>query len=111
MSVTTLDHGVRVARKSYRCGMCNAWIKPGNRHSATSNVYDGRAYTWRECLPCERDAVCAEVHAWSGGYYDEGVSYDEAVEWAEETVRWSANPVCRLVARRWLARAAGGEGE
>ncbi len=107
----TLAAGRRVARKTYRCGMCNARIVPGELHHASSNVYDGRAYTWRECLPCERDAVCTEVDAWTGGWHDEGVHYEEAVEWAEETVRWSTNPVCRLVARRWLARAAGGEGE
>ena len=90
-----------------------------------NNVFDGRIYTWRDCLPCDRDGVIHYVDAWTGGYYDEGVTEESAQEWAEDTAwfwpwrestrrqperrRISADE--RRAARGWLARAAGGEGE
>lgn len=111
MSIETIDSGARRARKFYRCGMCSAAIKPGDAHSASVNTYEGHAYTWRECLWCQQDRICSEVHAWSGGYNDGGVDYQHAVEWAEETIRHDSHGGVRMLARRWLARAAGGEGE
>lgn len=120
---TLRDSRVR-ARKEYRCGMCNVVIRPGDLHRASVNKHDGDLYTWRECLACERDQVCLLVHDWTGGYYDEGVGWEEAYEWAEETaVGWPtyyrlhplpSKPISateRAAARAWLARAAGGEGE
>ncbi|KAB2809294.1 hypothetical protein F9L07_19840 [Pimelobacter simplex] len=118
MSVLTLDSGQRVARKVHRCGMCGATIKPGDRHAFENNVYDGQAYTWRTCLPCQRDRVSTYVWDWTGGWADEGVDYEQAVEWAEEAVEWPkhwlrdgrAITTCeRVAARNWLARATGGE--
>ena len=111
-AVLQLGHTVRAARKPYWCGMCNASIKVGDRHSVSTNVYDGRAYDWRECLPCDRDGIVSLVHDWSGGYWDEGVNYENASEWADEVIGgWFKRPAERAAARRWLARAAGGEGE
>lgn len=116
--VTTLDHGTRRARKSYRCGMCLATIRPSDRYAFQINVYDGRVYTWRDCLACERDSICNYVHDWTGGYHDEGVDWESAIEWAQEAVAWprhwlahgrTIHPVERLAARNFLARATGEE--
>lgn len=121
--VTTLEETDRRARKAYSCGMCGRAIKVGDLHHTQTNVYDGRVYTWRECMGCHRDGVITYVHSWTGGYHDEGVDYEAAVEWAEESVRWPRvgygyrDPAKVIsgaeqgAARRWLARAAGGEGE
>lgn len=118
--VTTLDQGRRTARKQYRCGLCNITIKPGDLYDFQTNVYDGRVYMWRCCLACDRDGVLGYVHDWDGGWSDEGIDYEKAAEWAQQTVEW---PKCwsdhypnrpitateRMAARNWLARAAGGE--
>ena len=118
--VTTLNETDRTARKSYFCGMCARRINPGERHHVQTNLYDGRVYDWRECLPCDRDGIMNYVNDWSGGWHDEGVDYEQAVEWAQEAVGWprhwlahgrGIHPAEREAARRWLARAAGGEGE
>ena len=117
--VTTLAETDRVARKSYFCGMCARGIRVGETHHTKTNLYDGRVYTWRECLWCHRDHIINYVHDWSGGC-DEGVDYEQAVEWAQEAVGWprhwivygrDIHPAERAAARAWLARAAGGEGE
>lgn len=109
--VQQLGHTERAARKPYRCGMCSARIGVGVRHSVWTNVYDGRAYDWRECLPCDHDGIVNLVYDWSGGYWDEGVNYHQACEWADDMLWRSKHPAERGAARRWLARAAGGEGE
>ena len=122
--VQTLDQGRRTARKHYRCGLCVAVIKPGDLYAYQTNIFDGRIYTWRDCLPCDRDGVIHYVDAWTGGY-DEGVTAESAQEWAEDAAwfwpwrestrrrpehrRISADE--RRAARGWMARAAGGEGE
>lgn len=111
VSVMTISASTRVARKHYRCAMCDLSIRPGDAHYASNNVYDGRIYTWRECVWCHQDGVCDEVWSWAGGFHDEGVNYEDAQEWAPESVRWSTNAITRAAARRWFARAAGGEGE
>lgn len=116
--VTTLSEGTRKARKSYHCGMCNALIKPGERYSFQTNVYDGRIYTWHDCLACTRDGVVNYVSDWDGGWGDEGVDYELAVQWAEEAISWprhwlrynrTIHPHERLAARNFCARATGEE--
>lgn len=110
MSVLVLSDQMRRARKAYRCGLCNLPIRPGDHHRAQSSVYDGRAYTWRDCIHCDRDGVLGWVDDWSGGL-DEGVSFDSAVDWAPEALLWSKYAAERRAARAWLARCCGGEGE
>jgi hypothetical protein len=117
MSVLTLENGRRRAGKRHSCGLCLAAIEPGDLHAFQTNVFDGRVYTWRDCLPCDRDGVLGYVHDWTGGY-DEGVDYEAAAEWAEEAVEWprhwlrpgrSVTTTERVAARNWLARATGDE--
>lgn len=119
---TTLRDETRRARKPRHCGMCSASIRPGDLYRVTTMIHDGDLYDWRECLPCYRDGICNIVHDWTGGYYDEGVGYEQAAEWAEEAMEWPKRwsrlipnrrigVAERFAARSWLARAAGGEGE
>lgn len=116
MSVTTLNYGTRRARKSYRCQMCAAVISRGDLYAFQSNVYDDRAYTWHECLACDRDKVCNYVtDYWDP---DNGADYEAAYEWANDAIHW---PLIgwrtryrmkageRMAARNWLARAVGDE--
>jgi len=92
------------ARKIHRCMMCGGGIRPGERYSRDTLVYDGRIYSWVECPACQSDHVCNEVHAWTGGWYDEGVGIEEASEWAHDTIRFAKTEDLREIARRWLLR-------
>lgn len=123
--VQQLDAGRRTARKTYRCGLCTSLINPGDLYAFQVNVFDGHIYTWRDCLSCDRDGVIHYVEAWTGGYYDEGITEVDAEEWAQDAAWFwprreptrrnpSPGPISadeRRAARAWLARAAGGEGE
>lgn len=114
MSVVVLNQGTRRASKSYRCELCGARIHPKDHYAFQSNVFDDRAYTWRECLACDRDKVCVYVTNYCDP--DEGATFDAAYEWAEDAMGW---PFIgwrtqrrmlageRMAARNWLARAAG----
>lgn len=117
----TLANGTRTARKTYFCGYCAAPIHRSDQYAYQSNVYDGRAYTWRTCIWCHRDGVGDYAHAWAG-FPDEGIDYDTVREWAEEAAltwprRWGPRdrlfePISadeRRAARAWLARATGDE--
>lgn len=123
MSVMSLRESTRTAAKVHRCGMCAKVIRIGEQHHVSTNLYDGRVYDWRECHWCQRDRICATVHAWWGDP-SEGVNFDSACEWAEEVALgwptwwgprgWIGRRVSaseRAAARAWLARVAGGEGE
>lgn len=108
-----LDSGTRRARKAYRCELCSARISPGDHYAYQSNVYDDRAYTWRNCLPCERDNVTRYVIDYCDP--DEGAHYEAAYDWANDAMFW---PLVgwrdrrrmkageRMAARNWMARAA-----
>ena len=43
----------RVARKLHRCDECRCAIEPGARYLRGVSVVDGRADTYRLCLPCD----------------------------------------------------------
>lgn len=107
----TLRETDRRAGKAHRCGLCLAVIRRGDWHHVQTNVYDGRAYDWRECLPCRRDRVVTYVWDWSGGYDDAGVDYESATEWAPDAALWSKDGAERWAARSFLARFSDGESE
>lgn len=43
----------RVAKKAHRCNECRREIAPGMRYLRGVSVTDGRAETYRLCLPCD----------------------------------------------------------
>lgn len=104
-----IREGTRRARKPHWCSMCNHGIGRGDLHYVSTYAYDGSVYDWRTCLPCRRDQIANLVWNWRD-QPDEGVGYDDAKDWAYGH-EWMRNPAERAAARRWLARAAGGEGE
>lgn len=107
--VLTLETGTRRARKTYRCQMCSSVIAIGDLHEFQNNVYDARAYTWRQCLPCRRDGVIGFVADWCGGWDDEGVDYWRADEWAPDAALYASTTRERIAGRNWLARAGRSE--
>jgi hypothetical protein len=92
---TELRAATRTARKVHHCGMCGGMIKVGERHHVYTNVYDGRVYDFRTCEPCREDSIVNEVHAWA--YYpDEGVTVEDAEEWAHEARNAGTGPQIRM---------------
>lgn len=68
------------ARVPHPCETCGAYaIAPGDRYVREALVYDGRAYTWVQCLPC--NGLSASVWEWTGEP-EEGVDRDDYYEWA-----------------------------
>lgn len=81
MTTTLLSDETRKARKRYCCQDCHALILVGEEHSAQSYAYDGRAYTWRSCLPCR--ALAATVGEWCE-WPEEGFGGEDYYAWAQE---------------------------
>ena len=81
MTTTLLSDETRKARKRYYCQDCHALILVGEEHSAQSYAYDGRAYTWRSCLPCR--ALAATVGEWCE-WPEEGFGGEDYYAWALE---------------------------
>lgn len=45
------------ARKRHACNLCDEGIRPGERYRRGVGFDDGTAWTWKECLWCERAAA------------------------------------------------------
>jgi hypothetical protein len=84
------------ARKAHGCQTCSAQaIAPGEIYARESYVFDGRAYTWIQCLECA--ALVGIV--WEYAYYpDEGIDRDDYYTWATETVEHADTELGRLAA-------------
>lgn len=80
---TQLREATRIARKAYRCSMCNGAIEAGTSHHVSTNLFDGRVYDWRTCRSCVEDNIVSEVYFWAGSP-DEGVGFEQAWEWAHD---------------------------
>lgn len=89
-----------VARKAHRCDTCEATaISAGESYSRQTYVYDGRVYDWVQCGACR--AIAGDVFTWMEGWYDEGISRDDYLEWAREH---KDHPVHGEAARAYLTR-------
>lgn len=81
--VTELVSAHRVkARKEHRCNWCGKRIEVGEDHTATSLVYDGSAYTFRECDRCA-PYVEPMMDYWDNRY-DEGYNGDDMYEYMRD---------------------------
>lgn len=78
-----LRSATRTARKWHHCDICGGMVKIGEKHHVSTNVFDGRVYDFRTCIPCQTDRIVSEVYDWAGGP-DEGVTAETAWEWAHE---------------------------
>lgn len=79
-----IREATRKARKAYRCAICTGPINPGDTCRVSTYVYDGSLYDFRCCQPCDADNITAIVWHWCGRP-DEGVTEEDAIEWARET--------------------------
>lgn len=71
-----------VARKTHTCWVCGPGaIRPGDKYLRSSNVYDGRAYTLKYCLPCA--GLEGEAWGWAGET-DDGYGPQDFIDWATE---------------------------
>lgn len=80
---TQLRATTRTARKVHYCSLCGGMVKVGEKYHVSTNVFDGRVYDWRTCLPCQTDGIINEVYDWAG-MPDEGVDSESAHDWAHE---------------------------
>jgi hypothetical protein len=72
------------ARVPHPCETCGTTaIAAGERYVREALVYDGRAYTWVQCLPCS--GLSSAVWEWAG-HPDEGIGMDDYHEWATESL-------------------------
>ena len=77
-AVTTFVSSRPTARKPHWCDVCGWRIMPGETYQRAVG-FDGTAWTWRECLWCERIVVAYA----RGSYYDECAT-DAVVEWLQD---------------------------
>lgn len=80
--IYVLSRSEPVARKTHTCWVCGPGaIQPGDQYRRSSNVYDGRAYTLKVCLPC----ADLEMEAWGwAGETDDGYGHQDFIDWAIE---------------------------
>lgn len=89
------------ARTTHLCMLCyGIAAEPGQQYTRTTNVSDGRIYDWVECADCT--AIARRAWAWFG-YNDEGVDFDDCVDWAKDAVN-STDADARTVAVDYLRR-------
>lgn len=80
--VVVLSHHEPKARKTHSCWVCGPGaIRAGDRYDRSVNVYDGRVYTLKLCLPC----ADLEWEAWGwAGETDDGYGPQDFIDWATE---------------------------
>lgn len=76
------------ARKSHTCSLCHRSIEPGEIYNRQVNAYDGRAWTFKTCVQCDR--MNYEVgFAWIEYSYgnDAGYTHETVHDWYPSTIR------------------------
>lgn len=72
-----------VARKAHRCQECGATIRPGERYSSYSGLWEGEWESGKNCWPCHEAELYLFIQ--NASYADEGYTIGELdVELAEE---------------------------
>ena len=90
------------ARKPHCCSGCTtSAVAVGDQYLRETYIYDGRVYDWVSCQECA--SLQMVVWDWAGRP-DEGIGFDEYVEWAREA---KGDPEHGEAARTYLARIAG----
>lgn len=96
------------ARKAHACSLCDGLILPGDKYVRTTNVYDGRIFDFLTCRGCVDGRILHRVDAWS--FHDEGVTFDDAMEWAREHVTHGTDDSKRA-AKEYLDRYYASRGD
>ncbi|GLB62683.1 hypothetical protein NCCP2495_05610 [Dietzia sp. NCCP-2495] len=81
--IEQLRQSTPTARKAHHCSLCHGTISAGETYTRSSNVFDGHVYDFLTCQGCEADRILGRVYDWCGDP-DEGVSFDDAIEWATD---------------------------
>ena len=97
------------ARKSHACSLCNGRIMPGEQYTRTTNVYDGRIGDFLRCTGCKDGMVLSRVYAWAFEP-DEGVGFDDAMEWAREHAEHGTDD-SKAAAKNYLDRYHASRGD
>lgn len=67
------------ARKRHACSLCDGGIRPGERYRRGVGFDGGSAWTWKECLWCERVAA-----VYMRGSYDDEYDHEAVWEWLSD---------------------------
>ena len=97
------------ARKTHACSLCDGRIAPGEQYTRTTNVYDGRMVDFLVCKGCKDGMVLFRVYAWAL-YSDEGVGFDDAMEWAREHAEHGTDD-SKAAAKNYLDRYHASRGD
>jgi len=71
----------RKAAKPHTCCECGAAIEKGDKYRYSSGVWDGDAYSFKQCLNCHE---IMEAAAMSVDYGDESPCFDGLSDWFYE---------------------------
>jgi len=83
MSGTLLSRKTVTARKPHSCWVCGGIaIKVGDSYVREAVANDGTVWTLIECTGCA--SVRADVWDYADGQYNDGVSAESYLEWANE---------------------------
>ena len=103
MSITHLSSATPTARSVHYCQLCWRAITPGETYHRDGLVYDGRAYTWKECEHCT--AFVSMARLWELDHDGEGLGHDN-IEQFEPRTRTEAVWLNRWL-RGWRGRHDG----
>ena len=84
--MTTLDSKIVTARKAHVCQSGYQPIKKGEQYERTTIVFDGRIYTWKQCLKCKEamSIPSDRDHMYEEERYPEGWAKEDGVGCAKE---------------------------
>lgn len=97
------------ARKTHACSLCDGLIAPGKQYTRTTSVYDGRMADFLICKGCKDGMVLSRVYAWAFEP-DEGVGFDDAMEWAREHAEHGTDD-SKAAAKNYLDRYHASRGD
>lgn len=120
MSIRTLMSSTPRARKHHRCSDCAGWIVPGEVYHLQKNIFDGRAYSWKQHFDCRAMSDENVSMGYDPNYFYDGVPPLREDEGVIEGLDWwrghYPHVVCRIEFHhqiselRWQERITHQEG-
>ena len=92
--MSTFVNTYPTARKRHACGLCDEGIRPGEMYRRGVWFDGGTAWTWKECLWCERAAaaymrLCRDVDEYLSDWVIEWLADDHPTVYALMRAGWS----------------------